>query len=355
MNKVLETLFRHKLLLLLPPFLITVIVTPLAIITAPMSYESYAGIWVDRPTYLTYTDDWNRYITPSQNQSSRLTELLKTRTFLDDIASRTSLSSLVNTPRGEDRIDRVINGGMSVFTSGTHLLVVRFRGDTPQLTYQVLGALVDAFNENAANDRVNQSSLAISFYEQRLQAAQDEQDKATDALRQYLAANPKLADQMGRQADSPNGGVPGVLDPQLQVLQRNVQSKQDDLERQRVTLDQARFDASAAIEGQQLGFQVVDAPQMPTSGGRDLRRRIVFPAAGLAVGLGLSAVLLVLLMAGDRSVRSEAELAPGMRVLAVVPRFALKRSLRKRLGAEGARRATGFVAGTALPAPGGTR
>ena len=48
-TKFLEAFFRHKLLVLLPPFLIPLIVGPYALVTAPIYYESFAGIWVDKP------------------------------------------------------------------------------------------------------------------------------------------------------------------------------------------------------------------------------------------------------------------------------------------------------------------
>ena len=51
-TKFLEAFFRHKLLVLLPPFLIPLIVGPWALMTAPIYYESFAGVWVDKPTYL---------------------------------------------------------------------------------------------------------------------------------------------------------------------------------------------------------------------------------------------------------------------------------------------------------------
>src|SRR5215211_1435900 len=100
-EKLLEAFFRHKLLILLPPVLIPLIVGPVALLTVPVYYESWAGVWVERPTYLAYKDTGNQYNTPAQNESLRLNELLRTRAFLSEVAGQTNLAPLLNTPRGE--------------------------------------------------------------------------------------------------------------------------------------------------------------------------------------------------------------------------------------------------------------
>src|SRR5881398_2302927 len=120
MSKILETLFRHKMLLLLPPVLITAIVTPLAILTAPVSYESWTGIWVDKPTYLTSSNDWNQWQRPAQNQGAALTEMLRTQSFVTDVAKRTSLAPMTTTQSGLDRVQAIIGDGLTVYPTGTH-------------------------------------------------------------------------------------------------------------------------------------------------------------------------------------------------------------------------------------------
>src|SRR5438270_377962 len=70
-TRIIEAFFRHKLLLLLPPFLIPLIVGPIALMSAPVYYEAWTGIWVDRPQYLAYNQaGWTQYLTPAQNQAT---------------------------------------------------------------------------------------------------------------------------------------------------------------------------------------------------------------------------------------------------------------------------------------------
>ncbi|MBI4494749.1 MAG: hypothetical protein HY690_18390 [Chloroflexi bacterium] len=356
--KYLETFFRHTLLLLLPPVLIPLIVGPIALLTTPVFYETWAGIWVERPAYLAYSDDSANFLTPAQNQSERLGEALRTRAFLLDVANRTSLAPLVGTLKGEERVRKIVEDGLSAFTSGKHLLVLRFRAETPQLSFELNNALVEAFKDRATADRTRQAGAAISFYQARLQAAEEAYAQANEAMRRYVAANPRLTaiDPNRDLANTPASrlGLPLVAtEPQLAELVQRVTLTQSDLERARAALEQAGLNASSSLEGQELVFQVVDPPQVPTTAIRERRKRLIFPAAGLLVGLGLSAILLVLLMATDRAVRSEADLGPGARVLGAVPRLQLAPSAQA-AGPDVARRAIGFVAGATPPTPGGT-
>jgi uncharacterized protein involved in exopolysaccharide biosynthesis len=356
-TKFLEAFFRHKLLVLLPPVLIPLIVGPYALVTAPVYYETYAGVWVDRPTYLTYNDNFSIYSSPSSQQATKISEVLKTRSFLMDVAKRTSLAPLVGNARGEDRITQIFGNGFNMFANGDHLLVLHFRADTAKLAYESLNAIMDAFKENAATDRVNQASLAISFYQSRLQAAQDDLKKTSTSVRQYVAANPNLTSLNPDQAAAGSVVLPqSVTDPQLAEMMATLQTQQKQVEALRANLDSAQFDASAGLQGQELGFQVIDPPIMPTAPVRSLRKQLIYPIAGLVVGLALSLVLLVLLVAADRTVRLETDLPEGARILGAVPHLKLKiKRLPKSERRDAMRRAIGFVAGTALPAPKGAK
>lgn len=357
-TKILEAFFRHKVLILLPIVLIPLLVGPIALISAPVYYESWMGVWVDRPQYLTFSQSgWNQYITPAQNQANSLNEQLRTRSFVMDIAKRTQLAPLVGNAKGEDRILSIFNTGLSITPTGDHLLVIHFRADTARLSYDLLNATLDAFKENASTDRVNQASLAISFYQSQLQDAQDQLTKLTSTARQYIASNPRLGSlspQPGTQTD-PVLPVTST-DAQLADLMGQIQFQQKEIDRLRGTLSQAQFDASAGLEAQDLGFQVIDAAQVPSAPTRALRKQLIYPIAGLAAGFAFAAILLVLLVAGDRAVRSEGDLPTTARVLGVMPQLKLKlRRVPKSARRDAMRRAIGFAAGTALPAPGGSK
>jgi uncharacterized protein involved in exopolysaccharide biosynthesis len=358
-TRLLDTFFRHALLLLLPPVLIPLIVGPIALLLAPMYYETWAGIWVERPTYLSYNDDWNRYNTPAQNQSGRLNELLRTRSFLIDVAKKTPLEPLTATAKGEEKIAEIFSKGLVIAPNGNQLVLVRFRAEAPQISFQVVNALIETFRDKAASDRSSQALLAISFYESRQQAAEEEFKQARDALRRYVAANPRLTSidptaGAASTAASRMGLPAAAIDPQLAELLRQLQVAESTLDRARNALDQAQYDASASMEGQAIGFQVVDQPRMPTTAVRERRRMLIYPIAALLVGVGISGALLILLIVSDGTVRAEDELLSTTRVLGSVPEIRVRR-VPKKAGPDVARRAIGFPAGMALAAPGGAK
>jgi hypothetical protein len=355
-RKLLEAFFRHKLLVLLPPILIPAIVGPVAFLTSPAVFNATVGVWVDRVTYLNYNDpNATPWITPAVTQSNRLNELLLTHSFQMDVAKRTSLAPLVGTTAGETRIQTLLARSVSVGRVGDHVLAVQIAAPTAQLAFELAGALVDAYQEKTAADQADQASVAVSFYQARVQDAQTQLTKSGQDLIRYLATQAANSDSAGF-ADNSLGSLPAsvALDPKLSALQANLQTAQGNVTNARGALAQAEQSASAALQGQQLGFQVLDPAVMPTTATRQLKKIIIYPIAALAAGLALSALLMVLLVAGDRSIRSESDLAPSLRVLGVVPTLKLKRAPKK-LGAVATRRAIATVAGTALPAPGGAR
>jgi hypothetical protein len=142
----------------------------------------------------------------------------------------------------------------------------------------------------------------------------------------------------------------------LADLMGQIQFSQKEIERIRGSLSQAQFDASAGLEGQELGFQIIDAAQIPSAPTRALKKQLIYPIGGLVGGMVLSIVLLVLLVTADRAVRMETDLPANARVLGSMPNLKLKlRRIPKSARRDAMRRAIGFAAGTALPAPGGSK
>ena len=353
-----ETFFRHKLLILLPIFVTPLVVMPFAFLLVRPYYETTAGVWAERPAYVPITDETSRYVTPAQFQQARLNELLQTRSFLEDIAKRTSLAPLVDSPQGREQVVVYLQRAIFPLPSGNKLLGIRVRADDPDLAMEIINATLTTFRERAQNDRVSQASSAIAFYEGQLKNATDENSKAQDAVRRYITANPRLgadaAAYAGSSASSnpnaPRVQVPAsALDPQLSELSKRLDASEREVERLRGLVEQSRFDASASIDGSDSSLQVVDPPIYPTKAERERRRFLIFPAAAIAIGGLVSALLLISLTATDRSVRSSADLRNVGRVIGVVPRMGL-RKLPRRAGPETTRRAIAFVAGTTMPA-----
>lgn len=355
MRKVLEALFRHKLLVLLPPILIPLLVTPIALYMTPPYYESVAGVWVDHPSYLDIKGT-PQFTSAALSQSNQMTELLHTRSFVLNVVQRTSLAPLLSTRAGEARAQDLLDKGVTVtpVPSGTHLITIRSRFSSPQLAQQVAQAVIDAYKENNANQQLDQSGVAIAFYQSQLQSAQDDLAKANQDLSQYAIAM-GYASAGDDAPPSPDSTAASGMDPKFAELQGTAKYAQQQLDQARAALQNAQLSSAAAMQGADVGFQVIDPPQLPTAPTPQLKNVIVYVAAALILGLGIAAGLLVVLVAGDRSVRRDADLQPPVRVLGVVPTLKLKQRVPKPIRAAATRRAIGFVAGTALPAPRGTK
>jgi uncharacterized protein involved in exopolysaccharide biosynthesis len=352
-TKILETFFRHSRVILAPALLIPAIVVPTAWFTAPVYYEAVASVWAGTPPVpVGSQDEAVRYLTPAQAQTAKLSAMLRTRWMRDAIAGRTSAAPLIGTQAGEDTLQRMVEKDLTITTTGNDLLSLKFRGSSSELAQQFLQAVIDTYKDKASTDSASAGAVASSFYQDQLQDAQAALDNANRDLRRYLAAHPEYA--------SSGAGAPAALaDPTLATLQNNVQYSQKLLEDAKAAAQQAELKAAAALDAQDAAFEVIDPPVAAVRPTRDIKTLIIFPAAALVLGLGLSSLLLVLLVSGDRTARDDADLAAlGLRVLANVPQVQLARSRGLPEGlatGHAARRAIGFIASNALPAPSGAQ
>jgi uncharacterized protein involved in exopolysaccharide biosynthesis len=355
MRKLLEAFFRHKLLILLPTVLVPMVVTPIVIMSTPAYYESVSGVWVQNPTYLDVKGT-PAFTSAAVSQSNQISELLHTRAFMIDVVNRTSLAPLLQTRSGEARVQDLIDKGVMVtaVAGGTHLITIRTRFSTAQVAVQVAQAIIDAYKQRMSDDQLNQSGVAISFFQSQLQSAQDDLTKASQAYSQYAIAMGYASAGDGTPL-SPDAQSMASVDSTFADLQATQKFAQQQVEQSRAALQSAEQSSAAAAQGADVGFEVLDPPQLPTAPTPQLKSILVFVLAALVIGLGISGTLLVLLVAGDRSVRRESDLQPPVRVLGVVPALRVKQRLPKPVRSAATRRAIGFAAGTALPAPKGAK
>lgn len=340
--RVLEAFFRHTLLIVLPMITIPFVVG-VALYAIPPQYEAQAGMWVEQATYLTHTDDVNRYLSPALNQKNRLLELMQTRTFLFAIAGKTSLVALTTAPGGYEQLAAMFATDFDASAVGDHLLVLRFRSEQRDTALNVLTTLVEEFKSRYAADRYGQARVAISFYEARLSEAEAQLVSARSALAKYLAANPSVATALttsGLDAARVNVGF-AEAQRAVDVAQRGADSARDSLER-------AKLDVSAGAQSFDLGFRLTDAPQTSQSASRQLKKLLLYPVAAIVLAIALSASLLALFTLSDRSVRSLADLGPDAVIIGVLPHLRVI-GVTRRPGPAIARRAVGFVAGAIVP------
>ena len=346
-ERVLEAFFRHWVLILLPLFALPLDVTAWVFSTAPQ-YEAQAGVWVERPTYLSYSsDELTRYLPPAGAQRSRLIELMRTRSFLTAIVKGSPLEETLNSPNGGADVDQIFSRDFDVIQNGDHLLLIRFRSESSATAVGMVNAVVDEFRTRASEDRRAQAQLAISFWQGRLTDSEAALSQARTELAKFMSANPKVAITLQQ-----NGIDAARLDPVFAELERRVEAVGRDADAARAALQAAQLDVAAATQSDALGFRVVDPTGVSSAPSRQLKKALVYPLAALVVGFAMGAVLLLLFALSDHSVRSMADLAPDTVILGVLPR--LKPSgLGRIAGGHATRRALGVVAGSqpSLPAP----
>ena len=339
-EKILEAFFRHWLLILLPLLVIPLDVTAWVFSTPPQ-YEAQAGVWVERPTYLSYSgDELTRYMPPASVQRNQLLELMRTRSFLTAVVKGSPLEPLLD-PDSTADIDAIFNRDFEAIQNGDHLLVIRFRAEEAATALGAVNAVVEEFRKRASEDRRAQAQLAISFYQARSSDSDTALTTARSDLAKYLAANPKIAQMLSQNVELAR------LDPQFAELQRRVESSQRDSDSARGALGAAQLDVSAGNQSDAFSFRIVDATGVSATPSRQLKKMLVYPIAALLFALVIAGSLLMLFTLSDHSVRSLADLAPDTVILGVLPR--LKSSHFARLGGQHAtRRAVGFVAGSAV-------
>lgn len=354
MRKLVEAFFRYKWLVLLSPLLIPLVVTPIAYLTMPVYYESVASVWVQSPAYLDVKQA--QISSAAQSQSAQIQELLNTQAFLLDVVQRTSLAPLANARGGQAVLQDMFSKDVVVapVPGGTHLIMIRARFSSAQLAYQVAQAIIDAYKDRTSNEQLNQSGVAISFYQSQLQSAQDDMTKASQEYSQYAIAMGYASSGDGTPL-APDASSASAMDSRFAELAATQKFAQQQVDQARTALQNAEESSAAAVQGADVGFEVLDAPQVATSATTQIKNVFVYLAAALIIGLGISATSLVFLVAGDRSVRREADLHPPVRVLGIVPMLQIKHRVPKAIRGTATRRAIGFVAGTALPAPKGAR
>src|SRR5262249_43470455 len=149
--------------------------------------------------------------------------------------------------------------------TGTHLITIQARLPSAQLAYQVTQGVIDSYKERNSNQQLDQSGLAISFYQSQLQNAEDDLNKANQVLSQYAVAMgyAPTGDGSDPQAASTTSAI--AFDPKYAELQGNAHFAQQQVDDSRSLLQASQTNSAAAIQGADIGFNVIDEPQLPTA------------------------------------------------------------------------------------------
>lgn len=284
MQRYLETFFRHRLLLI-APILITLFASLGLTMMHPRMYQASARVWFDSST-ISGSTSWNPYTAPADAQAASMTELLQTRTFCRQVGLRGPLASYLKTsaqafsdplskliakisgtqPSGTwsdqmltDQVVATITQGTTVTPVGPQILSVTFSAPNPTVAAGTAQAIVDEFFDETLANRQAEAQSAVDFYQKQL-------------------------------ADMP---APAKTDTVAQ-------QRYDDLAQK---LDAARLQLAADQQPSASGFRIVDRAQVPDRPVGIRKALLLTGVEGLAIGMTISLLLLMLLTWSDRTIR----------------------------------------------------
>src|SRR5207245_9833425 len=111
--------------------------------------EAGASIWVNDPNYLgvaaAQTSDWNQYLTPAQNESDILGQMLQTETFQKQVTAQLDSSSVWRNTRERSDTAGSYTNNLKINVDGSHLLNLTFICPRANLCVQVLQATIDVY------------------------------------------------------------------------------------------------------------------------------------------------------------------------------------------------------------------
>ncbi len=336
MLRLLETFFRHRLLLIAP--VAFVLVATLGwVVLQPPAYDSSVRIWTERQT-LVPNPNSNPYLTAAQEQAGVLQELVTTKYFDVKVGKRSGLTGAIHDaalhnqggiktrllrtvglapPAGQvtdnqadDQVYGTIAANTAVVPSGPEIITVTFRAGTPEMAALVAQAVVDQFmDETLANQRV-QADAAVAFYTSQVKAGQADLAAADKQVDDYLLANPSQR------------SATAIPDARMLQLRRDDDAAHQRMQSIQDKLDQAKLNRVALDQTGANGLRVQDGAEPPSSSS-SLKRTLI---AAAVVGFVLAALIVIagvlVLTWTDSTIRrpQEVEALLDLRPVGSVPR-----------------------------------
>lgn len=253
-------------------------------------------------------------MTPAAEQAGLLGELLQTRSFLRDVAARTSLS-IPAQPNEERKFLDDMSKRFKVEVLGTNLFRVSYRARDPRTGPAVVLAALALRQEESVEARVAATEAATDSYRSELALAQS----------QALAAQTELEtfDEAHR---PPLGPLDQYQQGQLRAAVEDARTRIADLK--------ARIDRSAVMAGivqtaDSLDFQVVDQPIEDPRPSGGTKSAAMIAASAMAAGLALASLLVLgctLLASRVGAEADVARLAPAT-LFATIPKVATRKGV----------------------------
>lgn len=300
MRRVLETIFRHPIQIVLLILAPTLIGTTIAL-AQPRVYEASATLWANqRYAIIGATGpEADLSATPASTQATAIMELLQTRSFALAVASQTDLRSTMdaatrsNADTLNDALFSEISKNVKVTPIGGYLYQITYDNQHPKIAQQVVASVVQTFGTVAMNFSTAEAEQLLASYTDQLTRAQAVATTSGQKAADYLNQHPNATT---------------AKDPLYTQLYNQAQADQVAVLTIRGKIAQVNQQISTIGSNSNQLYRVIDAPSVndrPVS-----RVKTVGLGAGIGVAVALlgCTIYLVMLLRQDRTVYGPAEL-----------------------------------------------
>ncbi|MBE2224362.1 MAG: lipopolysaccharide biosynthesis protein [Anaerolineae bacterium] len=313
--RLLESYFRHRWLYLLPIVIMIIAATVFTLTKEPL-YLTEGVLHVNRDSLInSLTIDTNNsfsWQTPAEQKTTEINDLLKTDAFIRAIVSQTDLESEMS--GGSETIKTVltdVRDAVWVKPEGNDQLLISATYKDPNITHQLVNAIVDNYVNWQINVQVTESANAQEFFKDLTQEYKSDLEYAQQELDGYLLSHP----------EPERGSRPQIEQVQISRLESEVQMAADRYVSSIRNEELARLAIIQAENTIKQSYFLVDAPKIPTSPETSLRAIAANALLFVVVGVLISGVGIVGGALLDRSFRVPLDVNQllNLPVLATVP------------------------------------
>jgi uncharacterized protein involved in exopolysaccharide biosynthesis len=317
MARYVETLLRYWV-----RFVVLLIIAPLVLGAGSAfllrTYQASASLWIEAPNYFGQTvtpAGWNTYLTPAQNESDALNELLSTHAFVSEIGDRLWQQGAVKDDAQLNTILDSFATRLKVEPQGAHLVTLTFSNESKAVCTAVLQVTITHFREYLTASQKDQASISQSFLTDQLSAAKVRYDASQAAVTKYAH------DHNITTTEVPSS----ITQPEFSKLFDQAQQDKATVEQLTAQLNSVNLTSAEAQQLVEKNTQTVDQPRLTKAGllgdGSSVKRAALISLACVTLGLAY----LLLLVWVDKTARDARELDNRFKVpvLATIPRIGL--------------------------------
>ena len=297
-GRVLETLFRRPLQLLLLIVMLPVIGVAIVYVVIPRSYQSSASLWAfHRYVVIGLTGpETDLTSTPAQTQANALSEMLQTSSFDLAVANISNLASTLpadvqaNHQLRDDTLSRDISQHVLVVGQGYDLFTITYTNQDPQIAQQVVQAVIQNFEVQSQVFTVGEAQQLLGTYQTELIKAKQDVQAAIAAESNYIASH------------SNETSARLLADPHYNQLHTQTQQAQAYVATIQANISSVNDQLNSQGNGTNSLFKILDAPNAQGLS----RTKTYLIGGGIGLGVALIACLLYIVLAvrRDRTVHS---------------------------------------------------